>query len=115
MNDIKFRVWCGERLRIVNALGWVDGELDFVDSPKYNGPVEDEVVVMQYVWLKDVKNREIFEGDIVKCFTEGYSIVVKKRQAYGLETKGIFTPFYEIYGHCEVIGNIYEDKHLLRQ
>lgn len=68
----------------------------------------------QFTGLKDLNGVEIYEDDIVSCFKGELSVVVKKQYAYGLETRGIgFTPFYEVHGHCEVIGNIFEQPQLL--
>lgn len=123
MREIKFRVWCGERLRFVNTLGWVDGELDFVHSPKYNGPIEDEVVLMQYTGLKDKNGREIYENDVVQRilmapssrlinedfigqvrFLEGAWLIDNGRDAI---------PLWSEADELIVLGNIYENPELL--
>lgn len=131
--EIKFRAWDGERLRKVNTIGWVDESVDFVNTPRYSGPAED-FRLMQYTGLKDKNGVEIYEGDILKTFSNinkytdsfaediepkfEYTTIVrdgacfkttyKKRPSYVLnENSG------SMVEHTEVIGNIYEHNHLL--
>src|SRR5699024_5040879 len=69
----------------------------------------------RYTGLKDEDGTEIYEGDIVKCFTNGNSYVSFKGGVYGLIFDYTFIPFSDIHGGMKVIGNIYEHKHLLER
>ena len=115
MREIKFRAWDGERLRKVNTIGWVDGGVDFVTTPRYSGPAED-FRLMQYTGLKDKNGVDIYEGDVIDyCWhsDSGHRKIIKFCDYYlGYE------PFLDDYsmpddGTVEIIGNIYENPELL--
>ena len=117
MREIKFRAYCKKRKAIFDVTGILFDRSDVVIQvlPDTNALVNIEnIELMQYTGLKDENGREIYEGDIVKCFRDSVSVVCMKMDAWGLVTNGIgFKPFYEIYGHCEITGNIYENPELL--
>lgn len=119
--EIKFRAWDGERLRLVWGLGWIDGELDTVNTPKYHGPVVENVVIMQYTGTNDSKDNNIYEGDIVKYRQRNLD------QAFGIEEGPDYIEriieikyrgqSFNVPGgfikDLEVIGNLYENPNLL--
>lgn len=89
------------------GFGWVSCFSDFMAYEK--------MTVMQYTGLKDEDGTEIYEGDIVKCFTNGNSYVSFKGGVFGLIFDYTFIPFSDIHGGMKVIGNIYEHKPLLER
>ena len=66
--------------------------------------------VGQFTGLHDKNGKEIYEGDIVTDGVGKYKIVYDLKLA-GYQPYCIFRDDPENY--CEVIGNIYEDSHLL--
>lgn len=123
MREIKFR-----GMDIVNNK-WLYGNLEiplinqskskyFIIGYAYGQYQKHEVdpkTVGQYTGLKDKNGKDIYEGDIVKCFVNGNSYVSFKGGAYGLIFDYNFIPFNDVYGEMEVIGNIYENPELLKE
>lgn len=124
MKEIKFRAWnLGEMhhftLEDISANGAVTGcEHGCFDLTGKDGKVE----IMQYICLKDKDGKEIYEGDIV---TEN-SRVGEVRWSVGgfwfLYNGGKDTVHFAGLGgrpmkwqtDAEVIGNIYENRELLK-
>ena len=124
MREIKFRAWLKEE-KIMIDVSEIDfrGEevSEFDESDVfYEGYGYDYAELMQYTGLKDKNGKEIYEGDIVKWW--GYEAQFGRQ----LQTERIIyindyiKDAYKILcitedtgQTVEVIGNIYEDKHLL--
>ena len=121
MREIKFRAWDGERLRKVNTIGWVDGDVDFVTTPRYSGPAED-FTLMQYTGLKDKNGIEIYEGDalrdsesiVIVKFVDGEFSVDYRTMGGKWRNYGSLFDYLKDY-EGEVIGNIYENQELLER
>lgn len=136
----KFRAWISEADTMANNLKGIDFENETVVLRKLyyedGFPVETEVfeveignaILMQSTGLRDMNNREIFEGDII---TNGKDVMCMKRHntlGFYVEQKGkvefiadcaILEEFEEdakeIADSLEIIGNIYENKGILEE
>jgi len=87
-----------------------------------------DYIFEQYTGLKDSSGKEIYEGDIVmqECYVEpGYKVgeslskvelielKYSSTKGWGLTHVGGLDGFYLSFNHCEVVGNIHENKELL--
>ena len=114
MREIKFRAWNipTKQFRYYPSLGAINME----DSRNIELQNTDW---MQFTGLRDKDEKEIYEGDIIKCMREQLlwkwpekdrPFVVDWMEATG------FYPFNQdasLAKDCEVIGNIYENPELL--
>ena len=113
MREIKFRVWDGYNKEMIYC-----DSIEVENSNRGlicygNFFVVDNI--MQYTGLKDKNRKEIYEGDIVCIGNEIMEVFFEK---------GAFKVYTKHKGECliseldlsnlEIIGNIYEHKHLLK-
>lgn len=123
--EIKFRAWTpsyGGVMRTPKQLVVVNGRVIGADI----GLIDSDVVLMQYTGLKDKNGKEIYEGDIVRGFYPGLGQVKFGKHmtstdfyasgAYGWYIEAPNNEEYSItiQDNTEVIGNIYENPHLLK-
>lgn len=126
MREIKFRAWTNRDKCWVGAFAvhksglWRESpNNEWTDLSK-----QEDVVLMQYTNLKDKNGKEIYEGDIVRC-QQGCLHEVKWDNEIGGTYGGGMPGWYldgllknngkgyAWTGEEEIIGNIYESKHLL--
>ena len=113
--EIKFRAWDKEAKIMRGVSGYRMNE--DIQKRVYilqagNQDIEipfDELELMQFTGLKDKNGKEIYEGDIVKW--DKVSGEVKMRNASWIFEDGWLLDIPE---GVEVIGNIYENKELLK-
>lgn len=128
MREIKFRVWDKKFNMMLGFksvyINFDEGKIEVTtDTLRYEEVYTDEIedfVLMQYTNLKDKNGKEIYEGDILKVklddgeanlyvkYTNGEYRVVNK----GKWEDSLYAHMY--FGDVEVVGNIYENKDLIR-
>ena len=140
MREPLFRGVSKETNEWVYGFGWF--KTDYTEEYlKASGKIEQDAVLYtnsgpvlcyldsmgEWTGLRDNKKTDefpdgqmIFEGDIVKFhFPNPYNTVVKFKNGHFAFYKGkrmMVDPYYytnHVWSYAEVIGNIYEDKHLL--
>lgn len=124
MREIKFRVWdTKEKKMYYDAQNTYDFminnggcfEESFKDVLEY-----DNYVVMQYTNNKDITGKEIYEGDIVettRALNHIVGVVVTIKGCWYIQDgKDSYYRLIPRFGKAEnkVIGNIYENKELLK-
>ena len=125
MKEIKFRVWDKDfkAFRPKGTFTISDTGRVLLSEIEYPLPIE-EVVIQQYIGLKDHKGQDIYEGDIVSYIwqDEEHSVANEVGEVYFED--GIF--YFDranqfatndhnfIEPSIEVIGNIYQNPELLK-
>lgn len=119
MREIKFRVFDGKSMQKIGVIDFESGKsmdyYNFFDG--YAGEYYDfnKYPLMQFVGIMDKNAVEIYEGDIVHQtgYMEGFNhIVVFYDSRFCLMWNNTYTDYIST-ANVEVIGNIYQDKHLL--
>ena len=123
MREIKFRAWHKEKKIIGEVLGIdiLHKEIFFSneDVDCYEHSDFKDIELMQYTGLKDMREKEIYEGDILfESFGEKYYKVVFENGSFRAEFEGDFEErsfdlIDVVAQSCEIVGNIYENPELL--
>lgn len=123
--EIKFRAWDGYRKIMVP---FDSGVINFHEGKLYE--IHPELKIMQYTGLKDKNGKEIYEGDIVEVYEEGFEVDKNIYEIKWYGDEGY--PAFDCEGHidesnhlssiaqgndwiCKIIGNIYENPELLTE
>ena len=109
---IKFRAW-DDLMKNMHT----EFQKEKFFTEKMEGPKNwEDCILMQYTGLLDKNGKEIYEGDITSLH---YGVVTFDEGSFGIEYKDRFdeaTSCELIFQnkHVEVIGNVFEDRHLLK-
>lgn len=81
---------------------------------------QNSFIVQQFTGIKDFKDKEIFDGDILFCpdrVVNKYVLVIWESDRILIKDQDILREFNEFlnYNIVEVKGNIYENPELLEQ
>ena len=116
IKEIRFRVWVKFLQEMQNVQCLNMGSSVITDG--YDYPIEaDAVYLMQYTGVKDANAVDIYEGDIVRCSNEYRTVKMWMGNACLCldDPTGVPIYPYNVNGHVEVIGNIYENPELLNE
>lgn len=124
MREIKFRAWHKEKKEIVKVeeIDFMNKVINYIDNDYENNRQEiigacfEDIELMEYTGLKDMRGKEIYEGDILfESSGEEYFKVVFEDGSFRLESEE-YSLLLKNYAHiCEVVGNIYENSELIKE
>ena len=117
MREIKFRAWDKENKRMlyVSDINFCGEEISAYDREEYIG--FNYIELMQFTGRQDINGKEVYEGDIVKCFDNYYKmyyIGVVDFADCSFVIKNDACTYYRWQDYrVEIVGNIYENPELL--
>jgi len=124
--EIKFRAWDRDTKMFINSRvpDWnitPDGRVMILNVTIPSYKIWDSVILMQYTGLHDKNGKEIYEGDIMETptnirFEIKWNDEMASFMLNGLEHMIMKLPdgvAFSNYRYSKIIGNIWEDKHLL--
>ena len=124
MREIKFRAWHKEKKEIVKVeeIDFMNKVINYIDNDYENNRQEiigacfEDIELMEYTGLKDMRGKEIYEGDILfESSGEEYFKVVFEDGSFRLESEE-YSLLLKNYAHiCEVVGNIYKNSELIKE
>ena len=117
MSEIRFRAWNNSTKKMITKDRFLhlelDGQLNWFTG-KDGQPIDaSDLIIMQYTGLKDKHGKEIYEGDIMDYFWKGGNSY-QNLKVKDLVTCGMLIQDGFEFEKAEVIGNIYENKDLLK-
>lgn len=116
MREIKFRAWDKLNKKMINI-----ESINFQARRVYRDDVSyrnfNDTELMEYTGLKDMKGKEIYEGDIVIQNNKKHRVIFDEENARFCIRDDEFELGITFINHnnerMEVIGNIYENPELM--
>ena len=129
MREIKFRAWSYRnsvmaypdegffRVQGIYSSFTIGGTGEAIASSGDLDLTSESIVFQQYTGVKDANAVDIYEGDIVRCSNEYRTVKMWMGNACLCldDPTGVPIYPYNVNGHVEVIGNIYENPELLNE
>ena len=122
MREIKFRAWIKEvdEIREVEYINFWEKKISYPHKfckEYYLNADFDEIELMEYAGLKDMKGKEIYDGDIIKFLNGIFEVIWCNEKASFMlknkEYKEFLNFIYENNNGMEIVGNIYENPKLM--
>ena len=126
--EYKFRIWDGIKIFYQDDINWIDfknGYVSVLDEYNYADNCAKEISIgefnlTQFTGKKDMKGKEIYTKDIVRCTNPSGRVLIGeikfKYGYYGVESDLKVVPLANILSpEIEVIGNMYENEGLLNK
>ena len=106
MREIKFRAWNGGVMTFFKLGEHLN--IKFINNPNNK--------IMQFTGEKDIKEKDIYEGDIILVDNQHIGVVKFRDGAFSLysfESK-YMRGFISILNEKKIIGNVFENPKLLK-
>ncbi len=123
MREYKFRAWHESDKEMVyfNNSKWGRDQYQSIHLSILMRGEHEDGTLMQYTGLNDCNDKEIYEGDIVKVHSRGFTFIVVIDSLCPYEGVNVtFTRDREarmihnpLWGDPEIIGNIHENSDLI--
>jgi len=111
VREIKFRAWSPSKKKWRSDWS-ISSYVEVLDLNEER--IDDDLILMQYIGLKDRNSKEIYEGDIIRGLHDfGPGGFHEKIGVIQWFDEGSYR--MEYWEQPEVIGNIYENPELLEQ
>lgn len=116
MRELKFRVWNPVDKKFVDNFNWFLIRLDGTVVDGNDCPYDEHYIITQYTGLKDIKGKDIYEGDIVRELINGYDVYGKIHEVIFINGSFIVDESHLglFNDYVKVVGNIFENKELLK-
>lgn len=113
MREHKYQLWDKKNKEMVEVteLRWNEGQLNEIDTTTYVWFKEnfDKIALREYTNLRDKNGKKIYEEDVIK------EVGCSPRPVVWEPFCGGYNIDKDIAENSEVIGNIYEHPHLLKE